>query len=485
MIATAAADGSRPHHERGPTPAKPFRRYTIRILRLGLGSAAVGIRVSTQSFDRVSFGEYLVRAGLVHPRELRDALDLQEREGGSLGTNLLAIGAIEETALLRALGAYHTSPTVSGDELQNVPWSVLRAVSLELVRRYSIVPYRIQGNTICVASRRPGSIAIENEIVLATSRLTRTYLALDVRLQEALQGYFGIRADPRALEVARRLAESPKPAAKAAGEPFPLGTYTTPEGGSAAVSRWLTGTPSGPEPVTTREDHPTALSDSAGHGVSWERFEQPRRRRMSDVLATQAPPGSVSIVEDVLWSEVHPSAEPEASEPAASEPAASEAETAELTPPALDRVRERDRVADQLLAGSSAFRRRLVLAHRSRRVLGWKGDGTGIVPRLLAQVSFPVEESPPFLALYNGSEFWLGPLLPSAGTDQLVKVLGGRKPTSCVLLPVRTGDKIAAFLYLDNGSSGVVGARVGELLDLVKKAGQTLERLIQKVRPAV
>jgi hypothetical protein len=433
-------------------------------------------RVSTQSFDRVSFGEYLTRAGLIQSRQLRDALDLQEREGGSLGTNLLAIGAIEEAALLRALGAYHTSPTVSGDELQNVPWSVLRAVSLELVRRYSIVPYRIQGNTICVASRRPGSIAIENEIVLATSRLTRTYLALDVRLQEALQGYFGIRADPRALEVARRLAEAPKPAAKASGEPFQLSTYTTAQTGSAAVSRWLSGTPT-PEPPAARDDHPTALSDTAGHGVSWERFEQPRRRRVSDVLASQAPPSNVSVVEDVLWSEVHPGAESEAKHAAPSE-----AETAEITPP-VDRVRERDRVADQLLAGSSAFRRRLVLAHRSRRVLGWKGDGTGIVPRLLAQVSFPIEESPPFLALYNGSEFWLGPLLPSPGTDQLVKVLGGRKPTSCVLLPVRTGDKIAAFLYLDNGSSGVVGAQVGDLLDLVRTAGKSLEELIQKARP--
>jgi hypothetical protein len=438
--------------------------------------------LSSHSFDRVSFGEYLAQAGLVTSRQLRDALDLQEREGGTLGTNLLAIRAVDEPALLRALGAYHSSPVVSAKELDGIPWSVLRAVSLELVRRYSIVPFRIHGNTICVASRRPGSIAIENEIVLATSRLTRTYLSLDLRLQEALQSYYGIRADPRALEVASRLAETPAPATNSASaEPFPLSGYASGGSGTSAVSRWLGPSPSttgaaeaGPGSRAEDRQHPTALADTAGTRVAWERFEKPRRQRVGDVLASQPVSASSSVVEDVLWSEVHPAAEqaPEM-----------EVAGARVTEDAIDRVRDRDRIADQLLSASASFRRRLVLAHRSRRVLGWKGDGAGIVPRLLGQVTFPVEESPPFFAVYSGSDFWLGPLLPSPGTEQLVKVLGGRKPTSCIVLPVRAGDKIAAFLYLDNGDDGVLGAPLAEILELARTAGQSFERLIQKVRP--
>jgi hypothetical protein len=334
----------------------------------------------------------------------------------------------------------------------------------------------VQGNTICVASRRPGSIAIENEVVLATSRLTRTFLSLDLRLQEALHAYYGIRADPRALEVASRLAaeSSQPPAPTATGEPFPLGGYSSGEGGSAAVSRWLSATPPAERAAkTAAEAHPTALADTVGQRVVWEHFEAPPRRQVRDLLASQSPAGSASVVEDVLWSEVHPAAE-----------ATPSAESVDRPSAVVDRVGERDRIADQLLTGSASFRRRLVLAYRSRRVLGWKGDGTGIVPRLLARVSFPVEDSPPFLSLHNGSEFWLGSLLPSAGSDQLVKVLGGTRPPSCVLLPVRAGDKIAAFLYLDNGSSGVGGAPLAQLLELTKNAGQSLERLIQRVRPA-
>ena len=145
------------------------------------------------SFDRVSFGEFLTRAGLVTTRHVRDALDLQEREGGSLGTNLLAIRAIDESSLLRALGAYHSSPTVSAGELQNIPWQVLRAVSLDLVRQYSIVPFRVQGNTICVASRRPGSIAIENEIVLDDP--SHVVSRLHAELQPARGGYVLVDRD--------------------------------------------------------------------------------------------------------------------------------------------------------------------------------------------------------------------------------------------------------------------------------------------------
>jgi hypothetical protein len=51
------------------------------------------------------------------------------------------------------------------------------------------------------------------------------------------------------------------------------------------------------------------------------------------------------------------------------------------------------------------------------------------------------------------------------------------------VLPVRAGDKIAAFLYLDHGDEGVLGAPLAEVLELARTAGQSFERLIQKVRP--
>lgn len=150
-------------------------------------------------------GELLIEAGHLQRRELEKALEIQRVAGGHLGTNLLEMGVVTEEVLLEAVGRLHENPTVPAHRLREIPKEVSSKVPRDLVRRHNIVPFALHGNTVYIASQRPGDIHIENEVTLATSRLTRTFIGLEVRVQEALHRHHGHSLPLRFSRLAAKL----------------------------------------------------------------------------------------------------------------------------------------------------------------------------------------------------------------------------------------------------------------------------------------
>ncbi|HVS13166.1 MAG TPA: hypothetical protein VMV46_04535 [Thermoanaerobaculia bacterium] len=427
-------------------------------------------------FDRPRLGELLLEQGLLSASRLRQALDRQRLVGGTLGANLLEMGVVGEEQLLEVVGRQLETPVIHGDALADVEPAIIRRLPTPLARRYGVVPFAIRGNTLCLASSQPGDIAIENEIALATSCLTRTFLALDVRVEAALHKYYGVQCPGRILQLVERLdrGEPANPGNPATQAPGLFSLHPSPAPGSELAEPLHPGlallrssTPPG-TPLVPREPPPAPAPPEAAAPV-------PARTlgRIQQLLGAQDPGDSSAVVEA-------PTDEPIIGTPSAPS-AGSVRQTGDRAVQWLRATDDRDEIATILLAaGSPDFRRRLMLAFRSERVLGWKGDGQGIVPRQLAAVNFPVGTCSPFLSLVKGSDFWLGPLPPGTPSEQLARVLGGRPPRGCVIVPIRIGDRIAAFLYLDNGEDGVIGAPVGRLLELCQTAGEALARSIAK-----
>jgi hypothetical protein len=419
-------------------------------------------------FDRPRLGELLLEQGLLSASRLRQALDRQRLVGGTLGANLLEMGAIGEDQLLEVVGRQLETPVVRGKDLAAVEPAIIQRLPTPLARRYGVVPFAIRGNTLCLASSQPGDIAIENEIALATSCLTRTYLALDVRVEAALHEYYGVQCPSRILQLIDRLdrGERPDPGNPATAPPGlfslqpPAATSDPAEPLHPGLALLRSATPPGTPLVPRDPAHATTVPEpaSATPARTLGRIQQLLGARDSDtpstVVDTPATEAVVGLPADraVQW---------------------------------LRATDDRDEVATILLAACAEdFRRRLMLAFRAERVLGWKGDGQGIVPRQLAAVNFPVGTCGPFLGLTKGSEFWLGPLPAGVATEQITRVLGGRPPRGCVIVPVRIGERVVAFLYLDNAEDGVIGAPVRRLLELCEAAGEALARSIAKKKSA-
>ncbi|MEO1370775.1 MAG: hypothetical protein AAFX50_26625, partial [Acidobacteriota bacterium] len=137
-------------------------------------------------------GELLLREGRLKEADLERALKAKGLVGGRLGTNLLELGVISESALLEALGRQRASCTAGRAELAHVPDAVLRSVPEKLARRHRLVPYLARGKTLYVASSDPGDLLWEDEISFLTSFMVRTCVALEFHVMLALRQYYKI-----------------------------------------------------------------------------------------------------------------------------------------------------------------------------------------------------------------------------------------------------------------------------------------------------
>src|SRR5271169_5551063 len=95
-------------------------------------------------------GDLLVTMGHISKQQLADALDLQKESGTKLGQILVAMGVITEEEILKALSIKFVIPMVDLKRTE-VSETVIKMVSLTMVRRFSVMPISRSGNTLCVA----------------------------------------------------------------------------------------------------------------------------------------------------------------------------------------------------------------------------------------------------------------------------------------------------------------------------------------------
>ncbi len=154
----------------------------------------------------MKIGELLVNEGKLSRAKLEEALRIKGQLAGRIGTSLLELGAVDENALLEALGRQRSTRTVSRADLVGIPSEVIRMIPAKLATRYGVVPYQLRGRTLFVASRDIGDALTEDEIGFLTSCMVRTCLALEVRVFEALHRYYRFSSPTRHQALAQRLA---------------------------------------------------------------------------------------------------------------------------------------------------------------------------------------------------------------------------------------------------------------------------------------
>jgi len=443
-------------------------------------------------------GERLVREGRLQPEQLRRALDLQGQLGGRLGTNLLEIGAVGERPLLNALGEERSTRTASAEDLCNISAEMIRLVPAKLARRYGLVPYRREGKTLFLASVNVGDALIEDEIRLLTGCMVRTTLALELRVREALAKYYRVPTDVRITALARRLA-SPAVAPVPSRALPTVPTLPTPSAPPPAVPPPAVPTPPravprpAPPPGRKPQSAPTGkvgpptvqfieldaedeamlrggiVAPAAGQTVAGGEGTpaDPQSGRSSAAAATASAVPLPAEVEDELAVFAAPDLGP--------------GERLDHAAEFLQHAEIRDEIADVLLAFCAPYlERRLLLIHRQERIVGWRGDGPGVVQNAVRGIDIGVKEPSVFLSVQPPSGFWLGPLPPLPPNQRLLEGLGRFAPKDCLVLPVILRSKVVCYLYGDNGARGVAGVPVGELRRLMAKAGVAFEVYILK-----
>jgi len=399
-------------------------------------------------------GEFLVAEGVLRAEALRQALDTQTASGGRLDTVLLDLRLVPETMLLDALGRYHATRTVSAADLLVIPPEIVRMVSPRMADRLEVVPFRLEGRTLSVATLNPGDLMVEDELSLLTDCMIASFIPLEVRLYEALARVYGVNPPIQIMSILKRDGTEPvDPGSTMAGwRPRTAGVPAdTPAVAETSAPQLIP-----PESVPSRPPDSIALEISEDE--------------LNQFPSLRAEVGA----EPETTSRLHarPSDTPSPADPAV---------RLEAVTVAFQNAEMREDIADAVLEFCAPIlRRRILLFVRNDTVTGWRGEGEGIEAAAVSKISIPLAEPSVFAGLSQGADFWLGPLPRMQRNHDLVRGLGGSPPVECIILPLIVRGKTVCFLYGDNHDQPVSGLPISELRRLVAKASLAFQVYILK-----
>lgn len=149
---------------------------------------------------------------------LIDAATVDVIESSRAGTGLRFLSAATRGALIdeqTALSALATHAGVPGIDLTRVtiPSAVLQRIPMSVAQREGIIPIRVEGPSLVVAMIAPNDQRVRDEVSFVTGLSVIAYVALQMRVQEAVTAAY------RNVQVAYK-----GPMARGAGEPLPIVT---------------------------------------------------------------------------------------------------------------------------------------------------------------------------------------------------------------------------------------------------------------------
>ena len=112
-------------------------------------------------------GKLLVNAKIVSDEQLGNALQVQKKDGGRLGSALVKSGAIDEARLLAFLGQQYGVPSVDISKLEIDP-SIIKLIPTEVVQKYYVIPVKRSGATLSLAMVDPGDVHAIDDVKFMT-----------------------------------------------------------------------------------------------------------------------------------------------------------------------------------------------------------------------------------------------------------------------------------------------------------------------------
>jgi len=98
----------------------------------------------------VKLGEMLIKANLLTPKKLQEALEYQKTNGGKLGFNLVKLGFVKEEEITRVLSQQYGVPAINLSKIE-VDDTVVKLIPSEVAQKYLIMPVSRTG-TFCELS---------------------------------------------------------------------------------------------------------------------------------------------------------------------------------------------------------------------------------------------------------------------------------------------------------------------------------------------
>ena len=157
--------------------------------RVWPGTGPVRPKTQPRSKLKDKIAGKLLEANLVSQEQLHKALSLQNKEGGSVGQNLVRTGALSEMAYAEFLGKMYSLPTVALKETE-ISAEVATLIPEDVATRFGVVPIERKGRILKVAMSNPSNIFAIDDIKFITGLEVQPVVAAESEIKDAIDKYF-------------------------------------------------------------------------------------------------------------------------------------------------------------------------------------------------------------------------------------------------------------------------------------------------------
>ncbi|HJU82902.1 MAG TPA: type IV-A pilus assembly ATPase PilB [Holophagaceae bacterium] len=136
-------------------------------------------------------GEMLVKAGLISEGQLDEAIKIQRREGGKLGSIVVRHGFCSDQDIVSFLGMQYGVPAADLDQWPSIESGVIALIPAELAQRHKVLPLQRTGNVLTLAMSDPTDIFAMDDVRFHTGYNVDPVVSSELGLQRAIERYYG------------------------------------------------------------------------------------------------------------------------------------------------------------------------------------------------------------------------------------------------------------------------------------------------------
>jgi type IV pilus assembly protein PilB len=145
-------------------------------------------------------GEMLISHQIITDEQLKQALTLQKREGGRLGTSLVKLGYVSEEKLVAFLSKQFGVPAINLADYP-IDASVVKLIPVEIARKYVIMPVARVGATLTIAMTDPSNVFAIDDVKFMTGYNVEVAVASESGIITSIANYYGGKGEVVTREV--------------------------------------------------------------------------------------------------------------------------------------------------------------------------------------------------------------------------------------------------------------------------------------------
>jgi type IV pilus assembly protein PilB len=143
----------------------------------------------------VKLGQLLIASHMISEDQLKEAINIQRREGGRLGANLVKLGYISEEKLVTFLSRQYGVPAINLSDYK-IDQSVLKLVPVDIAKKYLLMPVVRVGATLTIALADPSNVFAIDDVKFMTGYNIEVVVASESAIVDAIsRHYMGGNAD--------------------------------------------------------------------------------------------------------------------------------------------------------------------------------------------------------------------------------------------------------------------------------------------------